>query len=228
MFPVVIIAGGLATRMRPLTEKIPKSMLDINGKPFIEHQLKLLSSKGVTNVILCLGFLGEQIKDFVKDGRRFNINVDYSFDGKKLLGTGGAIKNLSVKLPENFFVLYGDSYLNIDYKTVEEAYKKAGKKALMTVYKNEGKFDASNVVFKNDEIVLYSKKIKTPEMNYIDYGLGVFNKSVFDELPEDENFDLAYIYEKLSLNKELSGCEVFERFYEAGSPRGLEDLKKIL
>jgi len=226
MFPVIILAGGLATRLRPITEEIPKAMLDIAGRPFIDHQLNLLKKKGIENVILCVGHLGEMIEAHVKNGSAYNLQVTYSYDGDKLLGTGGALKNIGDKLPDTFFVLYGDSYLDIDYQKVENAYRLSGKKALMTVYKNEGRWDSSNVIFKNNELIRYSKKDKTEDMNYIDYGLGILSKSVLIEHPACDAFDLADIYEELSEKNELFGFEVFERFYEIGSPQGLEDLRK--
>ena len=228
MLPVIILAGGLATRMRPITEKIPKAMLEVAGKPFIVHQLHLLKKNNIENVILCVGYLGEMIEDYVRDGSAYQMRVAYSYDGDKLLGTGGAIKNIDDKLPDEFFVLYGDSYLDIDYQAVENAYHRSNKKALMTVYKNEGKWDTSNVVFHNDELVRYSKKSKTEDMNYIDYGLGILSKGVLTGHTDSMVFDLADIYEKLSVENELYGFEVFERFYEIGSPDGFDGLKRKL
>jgi len=227
MLPVVLLAGGIATRMRPLTEKIPKSMLEIADRPFIAHQLCLLKNKGIEHVILCVGYFGEMIESYLNANGAFGLKIIFSYDGNTLLGTGGAIKNIGDKLPDNFFVLYGDSYLDIDYKKVEEAYYQSGKKALMTVYKNEGKWDTSNVAFNNNEIVSYNKKNKTKAMNYIDYGLGILNKQTFDNHNESV-FDLACIYEQLVVEKQLFGYEVFERFYEIGSKEGLKELEDII
>ena len=228
MFPIVILTGGLATRMRPITEKIPKAMLEVAGKPFIAHQLDLLRKNGIQHVILCVGHLGEMIEEYVKDGSAYQLYVEYSYDGDKLLGTGGAIKNIGGKLPDDFFVLYGDSYLDIDYKKVADAYHLSKRKALMTVFKNEGKWDSSNVLFMDNELVCYSKKNKTKDMNYIDYGLGILNKSVFNEYADCMKFDLADVYEKLSKTNELLGFEAYERFYEIGSLQGLDDLRRKL
>jgi NDP-sugar pyrophosphorylase family protein len=226
VFPVVILAGGLATRLRPITEKIPKAMLDIAGKPFIDHQLNLLKEKGIENVILCVGYLGEMIEAHIKNGSAYNLQVTYSYDGDKLLGTGGALRNIGERLPDTFFVLYGDSYLDIEYQKVENAYRLSGKKALMTVYRNEGRWDSSNVIFQNNELIRYSKKNKTEEMNYIDYGLGILNKQIFKEFENVTAFDLAGIYEKLAEEKQLFGYEVFERFYEVGSKEGIKELEQ--
>jgi N-acetyl-alpha-D-muramate 1-phosphate uridylyltransferase len=213
MLPVVILAGGLATRMKPITEKIPKAMLDIDSRPFIYHQLNLLKEKGINRVILCVGFLGEMIENYVGDGTKFQLDVKYSYDGEKLLGTGGAIKRAL-------------KYLDVDYGEIEATFLKAPRKGLMTVYRNDGKWDTSNVVFRNSEIQIYSKKERTEEMNYIDYGLGILNKTVFHEFGEGTVFDLAYVYEKLAEEKQLMGYEVFERFYEIGSKEGLKELQQ--
>jgi NDP-sugar pyrophosphorylase family protein len=228
MIPVVILAGGIATRMRPVTEKIPKSMIDVNGNPFIYHQLRLLKDKGISHVILCLGYLGEQVVAYVGNGDEFQLRVDYFYDGDRLLGTGGAIKHIGKKLPDNFFVLYGDSYLDVDYKAVEAAYYSSAKNGLMTVFKNENKWDTSNVIFKNNEIIKYSKKNKANEMNYIDYGLGILEKSVFASFPGNDSFDLAEVYEHLADIKQLAAYAVCERFYEIGSPAGLAELSDKL
>src|SRR5277367_1413517 len=156
--PVAILAGGLATRLRPITEKIPKSLVPVAGEPFLSHQLKLLHARGIRRAVLCIGYLGEMIQhDFGSEA--FGVKLDYSFDGEKLLGTGGAIKRALPLLGEEFFVLYGDSYLPIKYAPVAEFFQRSGKLGLMTVYRNEGKYDTSNVVFRDGEIVVYDKKL---------------------------------------------------------------------
>jgi NDP-sugar pyrophosphorylase family protein len=225
--PVAILAGGLATRLRPITEKIPKSLVPVAGKPFLAHQLKLLHARGIRHAVLCIGYLGEMIqRDF--GGEAFGVKLDYSFDGPKLLGTGGAIKRALPLLGEEFFVLYGDSYLPIEYAPVAEFFQHSGKLGLMTVYRNEGKYDTSNVVFTDGEIKIYDKKQKLPEMRHIDYGLSLFKTSVFDSYSADQIFDLAEVMGKLVREKQLAGYEVRERFYEMGSPAGLAELEAIL
>jgi NDP-sugar pyrophosphorylase family protein len=236
--PVAILAGGLATRLRPITEKIPKSLVPVAGKPFIAHQLELLKSRGIRRAVLCVGYLGEMIQRDFGDGEKFGVKLDYSFDsprqseatagGNKLLGTGGAIKRALPLLGEEFFVLYGDSYLPVDYAPIAEYFQRSGKLGLMTVYRNEGKYDTSNVVFADGEIKVYDKKAKLPEMRHIDYGLSLFKAPAFDSYPAGQPFDLAEVMGKLVREKQLAGYEVKERFYEIGSPAGLTELETIL
>jgi NDP-sugar pyrophosphorylase family protein len=225
--PVAILAGGLATRLRPITEKIPKSLVPVAGRPFLAHQLELLRSRGIRRAVLCVGYLGEMIqRDFGNE--KFGVKLDYSFDGEKLLGTGGAIKRALPKLGDEFFVLYGDSYLPVEYAPIAECFHRSGKSGLMTVYRNEGKYDTSNVVFADGEIRVYDKKAKMPEMKHIDYGLSLFKRSAFDSYPAGQPFDLAEVMGKLVREKQLAGYEVRERFYEIGSPAGLAELETLL
>ena len=225
--PVAILAGGLATRLRPVTEKVPKSLVPVAGRPFLAHQLEMLHARGIRRAVLCIGHLGEMIQRDFGDAA-FGVKLDYSFDGEKLLGTGGAIKRALPKLGEEFFVLYGDSYLPIEYAPVAEFFHRSGKPGLMTVYRNEGKYDASNVVFRDGEIAVYDKKSKLPEMRHIDYGLSLFRASVFAPCPADQVFDLAEVMGRLVREKQLAGYEVTERFYEMGSPAGLAELESLL
>ena len=226
--PVAILAGGLATRLRPITEKIPKSLIPVAGKPFLAHQLELLHSRGIRHAVLCIGYLGEMIQREFGDGAAYGVKLDYSFDGEKLLGTGGAIKRALPLLGEEFFVLYGDSYLPMEYAPIAEFFQRSGKLGCMTVYRNEGRYDTSNVVFAGGEIKVYDKKAKLPEMRHIDYGLSLFKAGAFDSYPDDQPFDLAEVMGKLVREKQLAGYEVHERFYEIGSPAGLAELETLL
>jgi NDP-sugar pyrophosphorylase family protein len=227
-FPVVILAGGLATRLRPLTEKIPKALLEVAGRPFLEHQIELLKRNALTEIILCVGYLGEMIREQYGDGSGLGVRMRYSFDGPRLLGTGGAIRRASGLLPDSFFVLYGDSYLPVDYQAVARAFTESGQPALMTVYGNADAWETSNVWFDEAKIRLYSKREKLAEMRYIDYGLMVCTKRIFEDVPNDVHFDLAETLESLSRNGSLAGYEVKQRFYEIGSPAGLAELNRLL
>jgi NDP-sugar pyrophosphorylase family protein len=228
MLPVAILAGGLAKRLRPLTDSVPKSLLAVNGEPFVAHQLRLLQKRGIHDVVLCTGFLGERITSYVDDGRQFGVRVRYSNDGEIPLGTAGAIRTALPLLGDAFFVLYGDSYLTCNFATVEEAFRLAGKPGLMTVYANEGLYDRSNVEFRDGEIRVYDKRAVTPAMRHIDYGLGVFHSSVFRRYPEGVTLDLERVYRDLLASGELAAAEVSERFYEIGSFAGLRELGELL
>ena len=225
---MAILAGGLATRLRPATEKVPKSLLDVNGEPFIAHQLRLLKANGVRRVVLCVGFLGEMVRQVVKDGHAFGLEVRYSFDGPALLGTAGALKRALPLLDGAFLTLYGDSYLLCDYAAVAAEFEASGKQALMTVFHNEGQWDTSNVEFADGRILAYNKKERTPRMKYIDYGLGAFTAKAFERVPAEKTFDLAELYQEILKDGELAGMEIKQRFYEIGSPAGLEETARFI
>ncbi|MBK9226513.1 MAG: NTP transferase domain-containing protein [Ignavibacteria bacterium] len=228
MNQLVLLAGGKATRLRPVTETIPKSMLEVAGKPFIAHQLELVRKNAIEKVLVCASFLGEQIKNYLGDGSRFGMSVEYSFDGDELLGTGGAIKKAMNMLDEQFYVMYGDSYLNTDFELINEYFFAQSKPALMTVYLNEGKWDNSNVLFEKGNLLKYDKVNRTSDMKHIDYGLGILPKQAFEEYNNKTVFDLSEVYGKLLKKDLLAGYEVKERFYEIGSFTGLEETDKFL
>jgi NDP-sugar pyrophosphorylase family protein len=225
MLPVAILAGGLGTRLHPLTERIPKALVEINGEPFLAHQLRLLRAAGVERVMLCIGQHGERIREFAGDGARFGLVIDYSWDGPVLLGTAGAIRKALPLLGENFFLLYGDSYLPCPYREVAEAFHRAGQPGMMTVYRNDGRWDTSNVEFSGYRILAYDKRNRTARMRHIDYGLGVFERRAF---AETSNADLADVYAHLLGRGQLAAFEVRERLYEIGSIEGLQELTTYL
>lgn len=227
-FPVAILAGGLATRLRPLTAEVPKALVDLNGEAFIVHQLRLLRANGIERVVVCAGYLGEMIYDIVGDGKQFGLQVEFSFDWPRLLGTAGAIKLALPLLGEHFFVLYGDSYLPCDFRRVQAEYEKSGRLALMTVFQNAGRWDASNVEFANGRILAYDKRNQTPGMHHIDYGLSILSPLAFQVVPSDKPYDLAVLYQVLLSRGELAACEISQRFYEIGSFEGLEETRRYL
>ncbi len=225
--PVAILAGGLATRLLPITETIPKSLVDVAGVPFIARQLAYLRGQDVTRVVLCLGYLGEQVEAIVGDGNAFGLHVRYSWDGATLLGTGGALRQALPLLGEHFFVYYGDSYLPIDFRLVEQSFFACDKPAVMTVLRNTDRWDKSNVLLRNGCIAEYNKRKPRQDMTHIDYGLGVISASVLESIPVGEPADLADVYHDLSVKGLLAGHEVFERFYEIGSHRGLQETRDL-
>jgi NDP-sugar pyrophosphorylase family protein len=221
--PVALLAGGLATRLRPLTEKIPKALVEVAGRPFIDHQLALLRRNGVSRVVLCLGHLGERVEAHLGDGSAHGIQVRYSFDGPRLLGTGGALRRALPLLGEAFWVLYGDSYLDIDYGAVWADFARRNVLGLMTVLRNDDRWDKSNVVFRGGELLAYSKTQTRPDMTHIDYGLALLRGEAVERHPADRPSDLAALYSDLVARGEMAGYEVRRRFYEIGSPQGLAE-----
>ncbi len=226
MIPVIILAGGLASRLKPITKKIPKSLVKVKGEAFILHQLRNLKNQGIEKIIICVGHLGEKIKDVIGNGSKFDLNINYSSEGEKLLGTGGAILNAMHYINDDFFILYGDSWLEINYKQVYKKYIDSKKLGLMTVYKNSNLWDKSNVEFCNNEIKNYSKIHTNKNMTYIDYGLGILSKKTFNNRKIGTVFDLSEIYEDLSKRGELANYIAKKRFYEIGSHKGLIEIEE--
>lgn len=231
--PVAILAGGLATRLRPITETIPKALVDVAGTPFILRQLRYLKMQGVSRVVMCTGYLGEQIEAVVGDGAAMGLSVAYSQDWPTLMGTGGALRQALSLLDSRFLVLYGDTHLPIDFGAVETAFLQSGKPALMAVQRNANKWDKSNVLFVDGAILEYNKRTPMPAMQHIDYGLGAVSAGLLSDNALSDNalsdtaktgpFDLADIYHDLSVSGQLAGYEVHERFYEIGSHEGLAE-----
>jgi NDP-sugar pyrophosphorylase family protein len=229
MMPTVaILAGGYATRLYPVTKTIPKAMLQVAGKPFIAHQLGLLKKNGIREVVICSGYLSEQIENFIGDGEQFGLSISFSVDGEKPLGTGGAIKKALPLLRDAFFVMNGDTYLTIDLKSISDFFLSQNKKGLMTVLHNKDQWGKSNIVLKNRKIIKYDKEGKTTDMEYIDYGLSMLRKSAFDEIGDEEVFDLAEVYKSLIEKGQMIGYEVKSRFYEIGSAQALAETEEYL
>jgi NDP-sugar pyrophosphorylase family protein len=225
---LALLAGGLATRLRPLTLAMPKSMIEVAGEPFIAHQLRLLAHQGINDIVICAGYLGEQIEAYVADGTAFGCRVRYSFDGGRLLGTGGALRKALPLLGDRFFVMYGDSYLPTTFAAILQAFERAGLPALMTVFRNAGRWDTSNVEFVDGVIHRYDKVDRMPAMLHIDYGLGVLARDALAVRWATDAFDLADLYRDLAARGLLAGFEVDERFYEIGSPAGLGETDRFL
>jgi NDP-sugar pyrophosphorylase family protein len=226
--PVAILSGGLATRLRPITETIPKALVEVAGRPFAEHQVELLRTQGIEDIVWLVGYRADQIEAVLGDGSRWGMRFQYVHDGPVLLGTGGAIRRALPRLGPTFFVMYGDCYLECDFATVEHAFHQGRRSGLMTLFHNEGHFDASNVEFADGRIVRYDKRERTPAMQYIDWGLGMFARDAFFAYPQDRPLDLAQVYQDLLSAGDLIGFEVPRRFYEIGSPEGIRDTEEYL
>ena len=225
---VAILAGGLATRLLPLTGSVPKSLIGVGGRPFIEHQIGLLAAQGLRDIVLCTGHLGTMIEEHLGSGSSLGVRIEYSRDGGSPLGTGGALRKALPLLGDVFFVLYGDSYLTADYASVRRDYERSAKPGLMTVFHNEGRWGDSNVRFLNGKILEYDKRRPNPGMSHIDYGLQILSKGLFENAPPDLSFDLSDLLHDCVAAGNMAGYEVIERFHEVGSPEGLRDLQNLL
>jgi NDP-sugar pyrophosphorylase family protein len=228
VLPVAILAGGLATRLRPLTNNIAKSMIPVAGVPFIAHQLRLLRREGTERVVLCIGHLGYQIQDFVRDGDAFGLKVTYSSDAEGLLGTGGALRRALPLLGKEFIVTYGDSYLDTAIAPIVLAWRRSRKPALMTVFCNENRWGASNTVYADGRVICHDKRHRLPGMRFIDWGISVLTAGVLQEGPPDSTFDLSEAYHKLAKQGLLAGYEITRRFFEIGSFVGLIETEVLL
>lgn len=224
---VAILAGGLATRLGDLTRSKPKSMVEIMGKPFLEYQLDQIHRNEITDVLLCIGHLGEQIEHYFGDGHRFSVTLKYSRE-EKPLGTAGALRNAESHLDDVFFTLYGDSFLFLDFRAAMSYFLSQNKLALMCVYKNFDRYDRSNVALNGELVKKFSKEEKTGDMVCIDYGANIFRKEILQMIPKGEFCSLEDIFPKLVEMGELLAYEVQERFYEIGSPQGIKDFKEFI
>lgn len=228
MPPLALLAGGLATRLRPITETVPKAMVEVAGEPFIAHQLRLFRREGVRDVVMCVGHLSQTLEDFVGDGRAFGLNVRWSHDGETRLGTGGALRRALPLLGDEFLVMYGDSYLDIPFAPVAAAFRAAGGPALMTVMENQGRWDASNVAFADGRVSFYGKGAAGPDVRFIDYGLLMLTSAVLADRPEGRPFDLGAVQSELAAAGRMAGFEIRRRFYEIGSHAGLAETEAYL
>lgn len=223
---IVILAGGLATRLKSLSKNIPKSLVSVGGKPFIDWQIEMLVKQKIKKIIILTGYLGEMIEEYIGDGSRYNASVSYSKDWPKLLGTGGAIKKACNILPDTFFVMYGDTYLSINFNNLELFIKKNNIKNLMTVYKNKNLYDRSNLILEDNKIRKYVKKDDSDKAEFIDYGLSFLQKKYFINFKKNK-FDLSEIFIKLINDKLLYHYECHDRFYEIGRPESLKSTQSF-
>jgi MurNAc alpha-1-phosphate uridylyltransferase len=228
MLPLAILAGGFATRLGALTTEIPKCLLEINGRPFVDWQLDLLIANGYSKFVFCVSYKSDAILEYLGDGKGRGVSIQYSLDGPTQLGTGGAIQNALPKLGETFGVIYGDSYLPTNYLAAEQDFLSSRSQALMTVFENQNQFDTSNVEFVNGKLINYEKGTNNKDMRHIDYGITFFRREAFRAWSHQSSFDLSEVCHQLAINGQLDGFEVFERFYEIGSIQGIEELSQYL
>jgi NDP-sugar pyrophosphorylase family protein len=225
---MVILCGGLGTRLGDIAKNIPKSMININGRPFLQHQIEKLKKQGIEDILLCVGHLSNIIEEYFGDGSKFDIKIEYSHDGVEPLGPIGALKKAEPYLNDVFFMMYGDSYLSIDFQEVYEFFTQFDKLGCMVVFKNHDKYDKSNLIVKNDMVVGYGDKNRTKDMVYIDYGTTALHKNSLNIIPPNKFFTTKEFFSKLIEKQELLAYEAKERFYHIGTPASLEELKKFI
>lgn len=225
---MLILAGGLGTRLRPLTERVPKCMVPAEGKPFLEHQLRLLASRGVRDIVLCLGHLGERVLEYFGDGHRFGVNLTYVWERSQLLGTAGAIRNAEAVLAPEFFVSYGDSYLLLEYRAIMRRFRESDTLAMMVVYRNEDRLAPSNVVIRDGHVTAYDKRTRLPGMVYVNQGLSVLRRRSLRLIPPGIPFSQEQFYQMLIRRRQLLAFETKQRFYEIGSFQGLEEFRHLV
>ena len=225
---MVILAGGLGTRMRPLTDELPKVLIPVNGKPFLHHQIELLKEHGIRDIVLCVGHLGDLIRTRFGDGDWLGVRIRYSEERGTLLGTAGAVKNAEPSLEDDFFLLYGDAYLRVDYREVMRYFRRSGAQGLMVVYHNSNRLERSNVVVRDGRVAVYNKDSRTPGMEHINYGLSVLRKEALRLVPPGRPFSQEELYRLLIEQGELLAWEAEHRFYEIGSRQGLAEFRELV
>jgi len=226
--PVVILAGGRGTRLGALASDLPKALVPVAGRPFVDHQLALLKRNGIRQVVFCVGHLGDLIEAHLGDGRQLGLRISYSYDGDRLLGTGGALRQALPRLGPLCLVLYGDSYLDIDYGAILDHFELCPELGLMTVFRNDGRWDTSNVAFQDGRLLRYNKRQPDPAMAYIDYGASLFRATALERIPSNEPYDLGDLTHTLAAEGLLAGYEVTQRFYEVGSFGGIRETERYL
>jgi len=224
----LILAGGLSTRISNLTQEVPKSLLKFGGKPFLQWQLELLSKNNAKEVVLCVSHKSNLIEDFIKSITLKDLRITFSYDGKEQAGTGGAIIKALPFVGEQFAVLYGDSYLPVNFQAIEDYFISDDRPALMTVVKNALKNEVSNVNFQNGKIEKYDKSRYTNDMEYIDFGLNFFNVMAFSHYMQRKHIDLSEIQYNLAIENNLSGYEVKSSYYEVGSLNGITAFEEFI
>jgi len=224
--PVCILAGGRGTRLGAHARDTPKPLIEVAGQPFLLHQLRLLADHGATRVVICVGYLGERIVERVGE-RRFGISIAYSHDGPSPIGTLGAIRKAAPLLGARFLVLYGDTYLRLDYRVAAQAWLASGLPAMMTVLRNDGRWDVSNVEFDGHRVLAYDKRAPAAAMRWIDYGLGGLTQEALGAVGGDVG-DLSDLYHELAGRGVLFGSVASERFYEIGTPEALAETGAFL
>ena len=223
-----ILAGGLGTRLRPLTEKVPKALVPVGGRPFLEYEIELLKQNSIDDIVLCLGYLGEQVEEHFGDGKKFGVKIRYSHDGEELLGPIGGLKMAEEMLASEFFVTYGDAYLRLDYNGLMATLLRSGRMGAMAIYRNDGKHGKSDLVVQDEFVTAYDKKATLPGMVWINFGVTALRKAALKRLIAGRKYDEEPFYRDLIERRQLLAYETNERFYEIGSPQGLDEFTRLI
>jgi NDP-sugar pyrophosphorylase family protein len=227
ILPVAILAGGLGTRIKSVSRGLPKSLIEFNRRPFIEWQLQLLEKNKCREVVICLGHKSTLIKNYLDYRPKSKLRINISYDGDNCLGTGGALIKAKKHLGEAFLVLYGDSYIFVNFEEVSDHFLNINKLGLMTVLRNDLRIEPSNVYFRNKSVLKYDKINRSSSMNHIDYGLNAFRSNAFNDFDTDNFLDLSEILKNLSNQNQLAGYEVYQRYFEVGSIQGAKEFEKF-
>lgn len=224
----VILAGGMGTRLRPLTDKVPKTMVMVLGKPFLERQIELMKAGGIEEFVLCVGYRAEQVREHFGDGSGLGVGVTYSYDGPRLLGAAGALKKAEGMFRDRFFVTYGDAYLRIDYRAMMKAFVASGKLGMMAVYHNMNRHGHSDLEVEDGAVVRYDKKAAGRGLEWINFGVSALRREALERVPEGVEFGEEEFYGDLIKRDELAAFPVRHRFYEIGNPTSLNEFERFL
>jgi NDP-sugar pyrophosphorylase family protein len=223
--PVVILCGGQATRLGALTKHLPKSLIPIHGKPFIDWQLELIRNQGAREVVLCTGHLDQALREYVGNGSRYNLRISYSHENKPL-GTAGALRQAIPLLPPAFFVTYGDSYLEYPWSRIFKDFERSQTNSHLSIYPNRGQWDNSNIQVSKGQLLYFSSPTSADACEYIDYGLSILTRAAVSAFPS--HGDLKDELQRMSTDGQISFTIVDKRFFEIGSKQGIADLTKHL
>jgi NDP-sugar pyrophosphorylase family protein len=205
-----------------------KAMVLVDGKPFLEYEIEVLKRGSVNDFVICVGYRRELIRDYFGNGQRWRVDIKYSDDGDKLLGTAGSLKNAANLLSDRFFITYGDAYPILDLKSAEKSFLESGKLALMVVYRNSNQYGRSNTVVNNGLVTFYSKTEHSPGMTYVEFGVTMMQKKVLELIPNEYPVDLEVLYRRIISMKQMAAFEVGQRIYDIGSPEGLAEFRQLV
>lgn len=227
---VVILAGGKGSRLMPLTEKIPKSMVKINGVPFLEIILRNLKSKGINRIVLCVGYLSYVIEDYFHTGQKLNLKISYSHENQ-VLGTAGAIKNARKLLENEFIVLNGDTFVEIDLEKFVKFSQHNNKICTITGFKNHDNdkdFCNNLLIDKNYRVLKYTKDEKISEMDYVDAGVYYCKREIMNYFNNKVPISLEYdVFSKLIKDEQMICFPIHKKFHDIGNLINMNKFKEF-